>query len=289
MSAASCARGRVVGSRLRVQPPGAGTAVTMTQQDATTCGATSLLAAHLLLGGALPLGQAPGPAGKAGKAGPASWAGRAQHVLTGLSERARQAPEAGGAGPGAELLVALEGAQRELQGRLNRRAAGGGLPLPWTRRLGSTPWAVAEEMTRLMRAARPGMGLVYRFQWVSDRSARWAARVARLRAELEAGAPVLLLVGGPLLRAPEQGVGLGARVGRLVSRAPVVPRHYVLAVPWCLLGQADPGPGQVPVYEPSSGAVSVLDLLSPRDHGAPGPRQLGHWPAVVGLIAPRHR
>ncbi|SPT53452.1 Uncharacterised protein [Actinomyces bovis] len=258
-------RGRVVNSRLRVETTGGLGAVTMTQQDGTTCGATSLLGAHLLLGGTLP----GGPAARA-----------ATSKVSPTPAAALAAPR-----PAAEVVAALASLQQHLQRRLNRSATGGRAPLPWTRHLGSAPWAVAAEMTRVVRAHRPNAA-DYRLHWVRDTGAEWSDAVARLRRQLAAGLPVILLTGGPLRQAPAETTGLVARLSAVVSRTPSLPRHYVLAVPWELLGQGDPGAGQVPIYEPSAGSVSTLDLLARRDRRGTGPRELGYWPSVLGVIAP---
>ena len=45
--------------------------------------------------------------------------------------------------------------------------------------------------------------------------------------------------------------------------------------------------GRVHLYEPSSGAVRVLDLLSLRASAGPGPRELGYWPRILAVILPR--
>ena len=75
-------------------------------------------------------------------------------------------------------------------------------------------------------------------------------------------------------------------VSAVAARVPI-PRHYVLALPWRLIGADDPGPGRVHLYEPSSGAVRVLDLLSLRASAGPGPRELGYWPRILAVILPR--
>lgn len=67
-----------------------------------------------------------------------------------------------------------------------------------------------------------------------------------------------------------------------------MPRHYVLALPWQVIEQDDPGEGSVHIYEPSSGSVRPLDLTAPRDPHRPGPRELGGWPRVLAIIAPEN-
>ena len=264
-------------SRLRV---GAfvtpGDAVTLTQGDSTTCGATVVLAARLLLGTAgAPGDSVSDPTGLSGPTGPL---------------------------PGLRLKRALHAEQRRLQARMNRRSGGPLGPLPWTRRLGSTPWAVARALGEDLDAGVPvgsvgsagpagPAGAAYRVRWVREGGPGWADDVARMRRALDAGLPAAVLVGGPLVRPRPD----GARPVRALCRAvagpaalalPPVPRHYVLALPWRLAGQDDPGPGRAHLYEPSSGSVRVLDLLAPRDPAAPGPRELGYWPRVLALITP---
>lgn len=253
---------RVANSRLRVGAfMRAGDGVTMTQVDQTTCGATCLLAARLLLdpqerqrlGRALASAQAAAALAVPAQAGPAEQAG-------------------------ARLLAALGRRQQALQRALNRTGLG---PLPWPRSLGSTPWSVAWAMSAPLPGAPPAQQMRYRVRWVSDRSPAWAEEVAQLRRHLARGLPVLLLVGGPL--ALEAGpMVLPAHLAGPVT----LPRHYVLALPWALIGQADPGPGCAHLYEPGSGSVRALDLLAERDPRAPGPRELGGWPRVLALIAP---
>ena len=241
---------RVIGARLRVgafsRP---GDALTLVQGDATTCGATAVLAARLLLGDA----RAPD-----------------------LAARARD-PR-----PVRALDRALRAEGRRLQARMNRRAGGPLGPLPWTRRLGSTPWAVAEAMS-----APAGGGPRYAVRRVDDAGPAWPGDVEVLRAHLADGDPVILLTGGPLARPrPDDGALAGA-LHRVLAAGPALPRHYVLAVPAGLAGLPAPAAGRAPVYDPSSGAVGVLDLLAPRGRHGPGPRELGHWPRVLALIEPR--
>ena len=267
-------------SRLRV---GAfttpGDAVTLTQGDSTTCGATVVLAARLLLGTAgVPGGSASGLSGLSGPTGPL---------------------------PGLRLKRALHAEQRRLQARMNRRSGGPLGPLPWTRRLGSTPWAVARALGGDPDAGVPAgsvgsvspagpvgsAGAAYRVRWVREGGPGWADDVARMRRALDAGLPAAVLVGGPLVRPRPDGAGPVRALRRAVAgpaalALPPVPRHYVLALPWRLAGQDDPGPGRAHLYEPSSGSVRVLDLLAPRDPAAPGPRELGYWPRVLALITP---
>lgn len=267
-------------SRLRV---GAfvtpGDAVTLTQGDSTTCGATVVLAARLLLGTAgAPGDSVSDPTGLSGPTGPL---------------------------PGLRLKRALHAEQRRLQARMNRRSGGPLGPLPWTRRLGSTPWAVARALGEDLDAGVPvgsvgsagpagpagPAGAAYRVRWVREGGPGWADDVARMRRALDAGLPAAVLVGGPLVRPRPDGAGPVRALCRAVAgpaalALPPVPRHYVLALPWRLAGQDDPGPGRVHLYEPSSGSVRVLDLLAPRDPAAPGPRELGYWPRVLALITP---
>ena len=74
-----------------------------------------------------------------------------------------------------------------------------------------------------------------------------------------------------------------------LARTPAVPRHYVLALPWRMIEQDDPGEGRVHIYEPSSGSVRPLDLTASRDPRRPGPRELGNWPRVLAVIAPENQ
>ena len=255
-------------SRLRV---GAfvtpGDAVTLTQGDSTTCGATVVLAARLLLGTAgAPGDSVSDPTGLSGPTGPL---------------------------PGLRLKRALHAEQRRLQARMNRRSGGPLGPLPWTRRLGSTPWAVARALGEEPGRAVPAgsVGAAYRVRWVREGGPRWPDDAERIRRALDAGLPAAVLVGGPLVRPRPDGAGPVRALCRAVAgpaalALPPVPRHYVLALPWRLAGQDDPGPGRVHLYEPSSGSVRVLDLLAPRGPAAPGPRELGYWPRVLALITP---
>ncbi|QPL06105.1 MULTISPECIES: hypothetical protein [Actinomyces] len=266
-------------------------AVALVQEDGTTCGATCVLAARLLY-------EREGAA--AARLG----------ALTG---------SVGG------LQAALRVEQLRLQALMNRNAGGPLGPLAWPRHLGSTPWAVAGLMTcAVPREARASA--VYTVTWVRDGGPNWATVVERLRAHLADDAPVLLVVGGPLVGGGEDGArvvgggavgarvvgggavgarvvgggavgarvvgggAVGARVVGTLRRAarllPSLPRHYVLALPWTLLGRADPGLGRVHVYDPASGAVGVVDLLAARDPQRLGPREFGNWPQVLAIIEP---
>ena len=80
----------------------------------------------------------------------------------------------------------------------------------------------------------------------------------------------------------------GARLRASLARTPAVPRHYVLALPWQIIEQDDPGEGSVHIYEPSSGSVRPFDLTVPRDPHRPGPRELGGWPRVLAVVAPEN-
>lgn len=209
--------------------------VPLVQGDATTCGATSVLAASLLTGSArIPAGHAP---------------------------------------------VDLDAAQRRLQAWMNRAARGPLGPLPWSRRIGSTPWAVAAELDRVAPARTPR---AVHWLWPERWGAPTAVRpddVARLRSLLAEGVPTALLVGGPLRLGRARGDGRRRPVG------PALPRHYVLALPAGLVDLPDPGELRVRLYDPSSGAVGALDLA---DAGAlaAGPAVLGGWTEVLALLLP---
>lgn len=290
----ACGRGlgpvqaRVSNSRLRVGVfAPSGTAITLIQGDSTTCGATVILAARLLLEAAGGF-AADGGAGDSGVDGDSGSAASAASTAL----------------PGLRLKRALHAEQRRLQARMNRRSGGPLGPLPWTRRLGSTPWAVARAMTQeIEELARAGSSRCagsatpeYWVHWVGEGGACWPSEVERVRRALEAGLPVVVLAGGPLavpytdgsrpLRMLRSAVRAVRAVSAVAARVPI-PRHYVLALPWRLIGADDPGPGRVHLYEPSSGAVRVLDLLAPRACAGPGPRELGYWPRILAVILPR--
>ncbi|BDA65013.1 hypothetical protein MANAM107_18470 [Actinomyces capricornis] len=274
---------RVANSRLRVgRFSQAGDAVTMTQADATTCGAACLLAARLLLDD------------QEGRR-----LGRA--LDRGVSPGARPTT-------GALLAEALNRRQKTLQRTINSA----GLWLAsWPRALGSTPWAVGRAMSTTGAASakplpagsaapagprapdaspapaspvRPGRAMRYEVRWVRDHGPHWPEQVEEMRRQLARGRPALLLTGGPL-RLDRGAPGLAGLSARACGSL-VVPRHYVLALPWALIGQRDPGPGAVHLYEPGSGSVRALDLLAPRDPRSPGPRQLGGWPRILALLTP---
>lgn len=289
MAGEGAVRARVVSSRLRVgafaRP---GDAVTLTQCDGTTCGATSLLAARLLL--------APGDDGAAGLPLAPSPDGGARAASRGAAAAAL---------PGQALLARLAAAELAAQRAMNRRAGGPLGRLPWTSRLGSTPWAVAERLGEVV-AALPGTvgeagaaGVAgaagaagdaahvrCAVDWVDDHGPRWPQDVARLRAVLASGLPAILLTGGPLGLPGQAGSAVVRLLRAALERGPAIPRHYVLALPWTAIGAEDPGEGRVHVYDPSSGSVGVLDLLAPRPATGPGPRLLGAWPRVLAVIAP---
>lgn len=249
-------RVRLSAGGLVLGPPGR--AHGLVQEDQTTCGATCVLAARLL------------------------------YERDGAAAARLRALEHHG------LRHALLAEQQRLQALMNRHARGPLGPLPWPRRLGSTPWAVARA---LEWAVPPPTGPVaYTVTWGSERGPHWFTTVARLRRHLAAGLPAILLAGGPVRAVRRTRAGAGGTVPptsvvpAVLAGAervlPALPRHYVLALPWSLLGAADPGPGSVHVYDPASGTVGVLDLVAPRDPEAPGPRELGHWPRVLAVVEP---
>ncbi|OBY93945.1 hypothetical protein ACSAM2_11420 [Actinomyces oris] len=254
---------RAVNSRLRVgRLTQAGQAITLTQTDATTCGPTCLLAAHLLL---VP--------------------GERAAVTDDLAQEMTASP------PGREgkhLLSVLSRQQLRLQRAMNVRGLG---VLPWPKALGSTPWSVARQMTGIASTCTPGGGRRrYTVRWVSDRGPAWGGEVASIRDALASGLPVILVAGGPLVLddVSEGEPTARARLRTSLARTPAVPRHYVLALPWQTIGQDDPGEGRAHIYEPSSGSVRALDLTAPRDPRRPGPRELGNWPRVLAVIAPEN-
>ncbi|WP_315583241.1 hypothetical protein [Actinomyces viscosus] len=261
---------RAVSSRLRVgRLTRAGQAVTLTQTDGTTCGATCLLAARLLL--------APGE--RRALTDELSW----EEAVS--SEPGRE---------GRRLAHLLSRHQLRIQRAMNRSGLG---PVPWPKALGSTPWSVARQITEIVSTCVPGRERrVYAVRWVSDHGPAWGSEVASIREVLAGGLPVILVTGGPLVldndTVAEPGAGsagsAGSRLRSALARTPAVPRHYVLALPWQVIEQDDPGEGSVHIYEPSSGSVRALDLTAPRDPHRPGPRELGGWPRVLAVIAPEN-
>ncbi|WP_366181251.1 hypothetical protein ABXS69_03915 [Actinomyces timonensis] len=115
-------------------------ATSMTQMDPTTCGATCLLAASILLGRE-PVGGA--GCGAAAGAGCGAAAGAGCGAAAGAGGR-RLAPSGEG----------LADAQRRVQRSLNRRAIA--RLAPWPRALGSPPWSLARELLPHDRAPVPG-------------------------------------------------------------------------------------------------------------------------------------
>ncbi|WP_167147954.1 hypothetical protein [Actinomyces sp. ZJ308] len=255
---------RAVNSRLRVgRLTRAGQAVTLTQTDATTCGATCLLAARLLLA----------PGDRRALTDELTW----EEAVS--SEPSRE---------GRRLARLLSRHQLRIQRVMNRSGLG---PVPWPKALGSTPWAVARQMTEIVSTCAPGRERrVYAVRWVSDHGPAWEWEVASIREVLAGGLPVILVTGGPLAldHGAEMDRTVGARLRSALARTPAVPRHYVLALPWRIIEQDDPGEASVHIYEPSSGSVRALDLTVPRSPHRPGPRELGGWPRVLAVIAPEN-
>ena len=254
---------RAVNSRLRVgRLTQAGQAITLTQTDATTCGPTCLLATRLLL--------APGER--------VAVTDDLTHEMTD-SQSGRE---------GKQLVSVLSRQQVRIQRAMNARGLG---VLPWPRALGSTPWSVARQMTEIAEACALGRSRrCYTVRWVSDHGPAWCSEVALIREVLAGGLPVILVTGGPLVLDHDAEVDptAGARLRASLARTPAVPRHYVLALPWQIIEQDDPGEGSVHIYEPSSGSVRALDLTAPRDPLRLGPRELGGWPRVLAIIAPEN-
>ncbi len=258
---------RAVNSRLRVgRLTQAGQVITLTQTDATTCGPTCLLVARLLL--------APGD----------------RAAMTGELVQEMAASEPGREGK--HLMSVLSRQQLRLQRAMNVHGLG---VLPWPKALGSTPWSVARQMTEIVSTCTPGGGRCrYTVRWVSDHGPAWDSEVASIREVLAGGLPVILVTGGPLVldsdTVAEPGAGsvgsAGSRLRSALARTPAVSRHYVLALPWQVIEQDDPGEGSVHIYEPSSGSVRALDLTAPRDPHRPGPRELGGWPRILAIIEP---
>ena len=268
-TASSVVAALAVSSRLRVGPlTRAGRAVTLTQTDATTCGAACLLAVRLLL--------APG---------------ECRAVAGGLAQETAASSEPGREGK--HLASLLSHHQLRIQRAMGSRGLG---PLPWPRALGSTPWSVARQMTEIVIACAQSAErrrCHYAVRWVSDQGPAWKWEVTLIREVLAGGLPVILVTGGPLAlddatsAEPRAGAGyVGPRLRTALARTPAVPRHYVLALPWQTIEQDDPGEGRVHIYEPSSGSVRPLDLTAPRDPRSPGPRELGGWPRILAVIAP---
>ena len=250
---------RAVNSRLRVgRLTQAGQAITLTQTDATTCGPTCLLATRLLL--------APGER--------VAVTDDLTHEMTD-SQSGRE---------GKQLVSVLSRQQVRIQRAMNVRGLG---ILPWPKALGSTPWSVARQMTEIASTLTPGGGRRrYTVRWVSDHGPAWGSEVASIREALAGGLPVILVTGGPLVLDDAEGEPTArTRLRTTLASTPAVPRHYVLALPWRTVGQEDPGEGGVHIYEPSSGAVRLLDLTASRDPHRPGPRELGNWPRVLAVIA----
>ena len=254
---------RAVNSRLRVgRLIQAGQAITLTQTDATTCGPTCLLAARLLL--------APGE----------------RRAVTGELAQEMATSEPGR--EGRHLMSLLSRHQLRIQRGMNVHGLG---VLPWPKALGSTPWSVARQMTEIAEACALGRSRrCYTVRWVSDHGPAWCSEVALIREVLAGGLPVILVTGGPLVLDHDAEVDptAGARRRASLARTPAVPRHYVLALPWQIIEQDDPGEGSVHIYEPSSGSVRPFDLTVPRDPHRPGPRELGGWPRVLAVVAPEN-
>ena len=254
---------RAVNSRLRVgRLTQAGQAITLTQTDATTCGPTCLLAARLLL------------------------APDERRAVTGELAQEMATSEPGREGK--HLMSLLSRHQLRIQRAMNVHGLG---VLPWPKALGSTPWSVARQMTEIVSTCTPGGGRRrYTVRWVSDHGPTWGSEVASIRKVLACGLPVILVTGGPLVLDDdaEGHPTARARLRTSLARTPAVPRHYVLALPWRTVEQADPGEGCVHIYEPSSGSVRPLDLTAPRDPHRPGPRELGNWPRALAVIAPEN-
>lgn len=123
----------------------------------------------------------------------------------------------------AERFAAYE---RVVMGRTNRLYAGGGrLNLPWPRALGTPPWGARKELE--FGASR--RGTEYEQHVVRQLGSKGLRQAyARLVEVVADGQPALLYLGNAVL-----------------------PRHVALVLP----GDG----GRVNVYDPSTGAVSVLD------------------------------
>lgn len=146
-------------------------------------------------------------------------------------------------------------AERLLFARARARAIG---PLTWPAAIGTPPWTAAREA---------------RFRGVRfTHTAVHDVEIGRTRAVLETvaaatarGIPVPLYTGGDVAK----------------GWSTALPRHVVLALP-----AARPKPGELRIYEPSSGrvhAVSIDRLLARRRPLA----ALGHWTHVTWAILPR--
>lgn len=149
----------------------------------------------------------------------------------------------------------LAAAQRRIHRRSARRGLG---PLPWPQALGTSPWAAA----RLARFP----GVSYHAMAVAERGER--AALDMVANAVEAGAPVLLYVGGTLA----QGVGAA------------LPRHVVLAVPGPARTTSS-GRTVISLYEPGGGRVHEVTLEELAGRATPHPA-FGNWTALQWMVYP---
>nr|WP_246297701.1 hypothetical protein [Janibacter cremeus] len=155
--------------------------------------------------------------------------------------------------PGAEGSTQAErfaSWERTVQARTNGWATpGGGLAMAWPRALGTPPWGLKHELEH----GSSRVGTRYRLVSVRGHSQEsLRARYRRLTDLVVDGEPAALYVGNTLL-----------------------PRHIVLVVPGAR-------PGELMVYEPSSGRVLALA----EDAFARRRLDLGGWPVPWILIQP---
>ncbi|MFC5281216.1 hypothetical protein ACFPGO_04945 [Arcanobacterium canis] len=146
----------------------------------------------------------------------------------------------------------------ELYHQLRRKAVAG--RWEWPKKLGTPPWTLARELSRLDKAT-------YFSTAVDDSSERgwtilqWAAHATTV------GLPVPLYAGGDI----DQGFGA------------IVPRHVVLAIP------GNPfTPDNIPqlsIYDPASGLVHEVPLPLLVDRTTPAPF-LGNWSRIVWAVLP---
>ncbi|MCD4524548.1 hypothetical protein [Nocardioides sp. cx-173] len=128
------------------------------------------------------------------------------------------------------------------------RVSGPGLQLPWPRALGTPPWAVARELSRLASPGSPATRYASRLALL-----RPAAAFDRARTAVRSGRAAALYVGSRWC-----------------------PRHVVLALP------AAPAVPHLRVYEPSTGRVVEVT----RDAAAGHRLALAGWDRLWLVVTP---